>query len=573
MGDAGACLAAILSAAAFIIAFPPISFWLAIVFAPAALAWLALAASTTRRAVAIAYLVHVALWLWLGQFLIQITAVGYPFYALYLAIYPALFVWIIRRIHSSRSPAFASPLPLLFTVPIVWVGLETLRGELAFNGYPWFLIAHPLIDALEMVQSADLFGTYFVSFLIAMISGALLDMLRYRQHLIEARALGAIVGCVLVVHIANLGYGYWRIGQSEPLTPGPRMLAVQTNMPQDNKLRADMDERLEHMRGFFQLTAQSYLQAVEHDRPPDLVIWPETMVFGYGFEEQTLKFLIEHDYFPQDMFYRELRGFVEQTGVPMLVGSPAYIGIDTDEEHQTSWDELYNSAYLIDGPRPHQRYDKHFLTPFGETMPYFSNWPLLERRLLRLGARGMRFDLDRGAGFDRLALDWGDRTIRLATPICFEVTMSRTCRRLAGAGADERADVFINLSNDGWFGWHEAGRVQHAQVARFRSVEHRIPMVRSVNTGLSMSIDSLGRITGVIGDGPYGTGAQAGAILAEVTLDARRTLYTVIGNGFAWLTLFMTAMFFGLTFIRRYGNTHHETSHTQHVESSPPDGA
>jgi apolipoprotein N-acyltransferase len=546
---------AIIGAAAFLLAFPPVSIWPAIFIAPAAFAWVALSARSTRAALFVTFLVNLALWLWFGRWLVQVSEFGYPFHALYLSLYPTIFVWLVRRIYISCPFPLASSFPFALTIPLIWTGIETLRGELAFNGYPWFLIAHPLIDATEMVQSADLFGTYFVSFLVAMISGLLLDVLRYRERLLNGRAIGAIASCVVIVHAANVAYGYYRIGQTEPLEPGPVMLAIQTNMPQNNKLQSTQEERQRFMAEFYHLTASAYFQAQEQGARPDLVIWPETMVFGYGFEPETLAFLIEREFFPRDEFYRMLRVFVEQTGVPMLMGSPAFIGLDVDDELHSSWDELYNAAYLLDGgPPPHQRYDKHFLTPFGETMPYISNWPWLEQRLLNLGARGMTFDLDPGSGYDRLELEWSGRTLLLATPICFEVTMSRTCRKLAGAGTDDRADVFINLSNDGWFGWYEAGRIQHAQIARFRCIEHRTPMVRSVNTGLSMSIDSLGRVTGAIGESRYGEGDQPGALLASVRLDRRRTLYTIIGNTFAWIALSLTAIALAATFHHRQGS-------------------
>ena len=44
-------------------------------------------------------------------------------------------------------------------VPVVWVGVECLRGELVLDGYPWFLLAHPVVAWPAPAQSGDLFGT------------------------------------------------------------------------------------------------------------------------------------------------------------------------------------------------------------------------------------------------------------------------------------------------------------------------------------------------------------------------------------------------------------------------------
>jgi len=54
--------------------------------------------------------------------------------------------------------------------------------------------------------------------------------------------------------------------------------------------------------------------------------------------------------------------------------------------------------------------------------------------------------------------------------------------------------VFVNLTNDTWFG-DGAEPWGHLALAQFRSVEHRIPMVRSVNSGPSSAIDRDGRVT------------------------------------------------------------------------------
>src|SRR4029079_14531212 len=42
--------------------------------------------------------------------------------------------------------------------------------------------------------------------------------------------------------IANVGYGQWRLHQTATLAPGPRILAIQTNLPQDNKIGWSIDQ-------------------------------------------------------------------------------------------------------------------------------------------------------------------------------------------------------------------------------------------------------------------------------------------------------------------------------------------
>jgi apolipoprotein N-acyltransferase len=54
-------------------------------------------------------------------------------------------------------------------------------------------------------------------------------------------------------------------------------------------------------------------------------------------------------------------------------------------------------------------------------------------------------------------------------------------------------NAFINITNDAWFG-RTAEPHQHLALAVFRAVEHRIEMIRAVNTGVSAHIDAAGRV-------------------------------------------------------------------------------
>ncbi|MES1209127.1 MAG: hypothetical protein ABUS79_24580, partial [Pseudomonadota bacterium] len=52
---------------------------------------------------------------------------------------------------------------------------------------------------------------------------------------------------------------------------------------------------------------------------------------------------------------------------------------------------------------------------------------------------------------------------------------------------------FVNITNDAWFG-RTSEPHQHLALAVFRAVEHRLEMVRAVNTGVSAHIDAAGRV-------------------------------------------------------------------------------
>src|SRR5258706_14052027 len=90
----------------------------------------------------------------------------------------------------------------------------------------------------------------------------------------------------------------------------------------------------------------------------------------------------------------------------------------------------------------------------------------------------------------------------------------------------KRANFIVNITNDGWFVFNEMP--QHLQAASFRCIENRVPTARSVNTGVSGFIDSLGRAHDLI---PVHT---TGTPLARLELDYRAAPYTHLGDVFAY---------------------------------------
>ena len=79
--------------------------------------------------------------------------------------------------------------------------------------------------------------------------------------------------------------------------------------------------------------------------------------------------------------------------------------------------------------------------------------------------------------------------LSFSTPICFEDAFPGDVRMFVRAGAE----AIVNLSNDYW-SQTEAEAMQHAANAVFRAVENARPLVRASASGLTCSVDELGRI-------------------------------------------------------------------------------
>ncbi len=476
-------------------------------------------------------------WAVLHLFLIDITAAGYPFVVLILSLYSAMFVWLARRA--------AKGVPWLLAAPLAWTAMEFLKGSILFDGYPWHLTAQPLA-ALEIGGAMKLVGVYGLGLLVAAFWAAALSRESWRIR--RGRFLAPLALALLVIVAAPLS---WLVHFSSvhPITVARGVAVVQTNVPQDNKIAWTVAQRRADFAEFVRLTRKAAAE------DPVLIVWPETMFPGIALDPESLRTLREArlaypDGTPVTYFADEILRLQREIGVPMLVGAIGYDGFELDvapEGVRFETDAEYNSAILVDGGEPRAaRYDKIHLTPFGEVMPYISWSDWLEKRLLSVGAPGMSFGLSAGDGPTVFEIETGAGSLRFATPICFEATMSAVCRRLAYADGERRVDALIQLTNDGWFGDWPGGREFHMLMARCRAVELGVPIVRAANTGISCAITASGAV------GPRWPEQTAGALFTGPLRTERPTVYgRFIGDSPGWIALAGTFVGLASSFRKR----------------------
>ena len=197
--------------------------------------------------------------------------------------------------------------------------------------------------------------------------------------------------------------------------------------------------------------------------------------------------------------------------------------------------KIYNSMFLLrPGIREIEDYRKIRLVPLGEYIPLSGVFPDLNN--LNMGQGNF------SAGKDvrvfqiplKVSSDYStDSTLLFSTAICYESTFPRLIRQ----GTLKGAEMLVIVSNDAWFG-NTSAPVLHAQIARFRSIENRIPVVRSANTGISMILDSYGREIKKSGFG------NLGWLSAEINQGKPSTIYTKFGDWFGYLTVLISFGFF-----------------------------
>jgi apolipoprotein N-acyltransferase len=492
-------------------------------------------------------------WFW------PITKAGAVALILYLALYWAVFAWTLRKVRE------VLPVPTTLLAPILWVPLELVRAWM-LTGLPWVYVGHSQYENITLIQIADTLGAYGVSFLVIMTTGMVTDLLTHPLFVRRApnqkgrrlsRVLGAMVLLTAAAWAATVAYGICRLHQ-DTKRPGPVVASVQTCVPQEIKLDArnrqiqELEERL--IADQLNMTGEALAEARQKNLKVDLVVWPETMVPGTqngDFLNADMAKRVEDPEGAEVLAYNQKRwrsywtrisDASREAGVPILFGA-----------HSVRFEgatRVPGGGYMIKGPRLNaallmtpdckpfsaaHEYDKAHLVPFGEYVPFKQSLPWLYGLLHGFTPYDYDYSLTPGEHDQKpFVLPYNGGEVRFQVPICYEDAMPYRVREMVRSDDPARAkavDFLVNISNDGWF----EGSIeldQHLNLCVFRAVENRVPIVRSVNTGISAIIDPEGRIQEVVlrdGQRRY----VAGEIVGRLTLDDRAAPYTRIGDVFA----------------------------------------
>jgi apolipoprotein N-acyltransferase len=508
-------------------------------------------------------------WLWpvtvwppQGIFGIQIP-IGTLLLGLYLGLYFPLAAWLIRFAYKRLRA------PLALAVPVVWVATDLVRaylpvvpydGRWQYTGLQWFFLAHSHYNVLPLIQVADVAGAYGVSFLIAAVNGWLAELICHpvvwNSARVWTRRQKVITAIVAAAMGGDLAYGVVELNRGT-LQPGPRVAVIQTDQPLFVESGFGMSAA-----ALDKVVWNLLDEAVQAQPRPDIVVLPETM-WPYRLNREFREMVFtdneirQASRFEQERAKRDherLKKLASDTGATIVVGS---LSLEHYPERPHFKTEKYNSVLVYrPGEDEPERYDKIHLVLFGEFIPFrrghlhwFYNYlngvmPWTEEYSLTAGTEYRVFETQ--------AASQHGRTYHFGSPICYEITMSDACRRFAYGAIGKRADLLINLSNDGWF-FYKSELPQHLAVAVFRAVENRVGLVRSVNTGISAAIDPKGHILeAMLKDGRWRERAEpqlvrgrwrrnplpyqglTGVLRQQVPVDPRVTLYMRWGN---WLPI------------------------------------
>jgi len=438
------------------------------------------------------------------------------------------------------------------TVPVVWLGIEFLRGTLG-GGFAWYTLGQSQHAFLPIIQIADVVGMWGVSFVVAAVNGLiaawLVSLLGVRRWLRlpeldhDIRPKRATVSISMLV-LATLAYGLMQLQHPE-FAVGPRVSMIQGNLEQGVR-NARNSTNAESATQAIQRMNDHHIelsnQAASEIPKTDLIIWPET-----SYPLPWVRLPPEKPAETDKETWENLtltRNYVAQRFVDMGKGwnTHALIGLNTRQLNPENTKSVrFNTALLIDPTgQPMAFYHKMHRVPFGEYIPFKESLPLMKW----LSPYDYEYGIEQGSDWSQFTLPANGQIYRFGVLICYEDSDPTLARQY---NARVPVDFLVNISNDGWFRGTEEHE-QHLAVSRFRAIESRRSLVRAVNMGISAIINSDGAIVAMPGPTWAESKAVAVALTASVPIDDRASFYADWGD---WLPLLcLTLTFAGCVVLR-----------------------
>lgn len=376
----------------------------------------------------------------------------------------------------------------VIAIPCLWAGIERIPGPFF---YTWLTLGNAGVDMAVPMRLAPWTGVYGLSFVFAMI-GCAVTLVLLRRPRIQLAWLALLLPMAVLPSLPA------------PVQPTRIASTVQPNIAERDTWTqpeaAALHQKLEI------LTLQSSISSPK----PDVVLWPEMPAPVYYYEDAPLR--------------DRLHNLARTVRTPIVTGTVA----------ANSRNAPLNSAIEIapDGTLK-GRYDKIFLVPFGEFIP----WPFKG-----IASKVSKEIGDFEPGEKVTVFDIGGK--KLGTFICYESAIPHLVREFPNLGAS----VLVNLTNDGYFGT-TAAREQHLSLVRMRAAENRRWILRSTNDGITASVDPAGRVWKTLASHLETSGRIGFNYIDEVTF------YSAHGDIFAWSCLAVATAFLIYSQLPEYRST------------------
>jgi apolipoprotein N-acyltransferase len=346
-----------------------------------------------------------------------------------------------------------------FTLAIFYAGIESFYPKLFSDTF-----GNAFSHSSYIRQSADLGGPFLLTFLIIATNELTFEFLTSKK--IKYGIIALSIPALTFFYGSYRNHQYQELIRTQKSAPTFKAAVIQANIGDYLKVAAERGVQSASTQVMDQYVSLS-TSALQSDDHPDAIVWPET-AYPAIFDRPLSSVELEMQN-RMELFTRSMKPY-------FIFG-----GYDSDSQGLE-----YNSVVFYE-PRTKKKevYHKSILLMFGETLPFADFFPSMKNWFPTMGFFG------RGAGPQvyEVTNQKGER-FNLAPSICYEGLFTD----FSAKGARLGADLLLNLTNDSWFGPNGEPDL-HLALTNFRSIETRLPMLRSTNTGYSVWIDPMGAFT------------------------------------------------------------------------------
>ena len=361
----------------------------------------------------------------------SVAIISYLSLSLYLTIFWVAFIISIHFIPKKME---------LFLIPISWIFfVEFLRNIGPLAG-PWMNLSLTQSEYIRIIQLASI-EVHAISFIVICF-----NLILYRV-LIERNTVFLKYFIVILCSILLFGNYHVNKQNNRSVEKLVNLSIGQPSIFPDEKWNPNL--RLRNLAIMDSLLTKSL------EEKADIIIWPEVAVTS---------FLANNS-------YDRIRYQNKLSGAYLITGIPERKTIDGINQN-------FNSSIILKPDGSFDTYQKIFLVPFAEYVPFFKNWITKMNQFDDIGSFY--------PGSEYKTFNVND--FKASILICYDSSSPNIVETMVKNGAEM---IFI-ITNDSYVG--QFMPYQHFQLARLRAVEQRVPIIQSANTGISGVILPSGKI-------------------------------------------------------------------------------
>ena len=361
----------------------------------------------------------------------SVAIISYLSLSLYLTIFWVAFIISIHFIPKKME---------LFLIPISWIFfVEFLRNIGPLAG-PWMNLSLTQSEYIRIIQLASI-EVHAISFIVICF-----NLILYRV-LIERNTVFLKYFIVILCSILLFGNYHVNKQNNRSVEKLVNLSIGQPSIFPDEKWNPNL--RLRNLAIMDSLLTKSL------EEKADIIIWPEVAVTS---------FLANNS-------YDRIRYQNKLSGAYLITGIPERKTIDGINQN-------FNSSIILKPDGSYDTYQKIFLVPFAEYVPFFKNWITKMNQFDDIGSfyPGSEYKI------------FNINDFKASILICYDSSSPNIVETMVDNGAEM---IFI-ITNDSYVG--QFMPYQHFQLARLRAVEQRVPIIQSANTGISGVILPSGKI-------------------------------------------------------------------------------